>query len=349
MTTMMILGMMQVRVRVNGGDGEDGLPSSSPRYRVPPSPSTIIHPQLQQGKRDRRGRGKKTCKGEELSEVNMLGIIFSLGKSQYVLCPFCVHLMRYTSTKWTEIGLWCGVCLNGQRALASRYGIIWDEKNKRPLDYVYPRHIGPYPLYWNPKDLCCIICETRSTETRPMSFFLLFNDLVHPTECLPINPGHPTSQSRRTRESLSAPFFINKVGYYPLCRKHARPYVSMTVQAMRISNLLYLNYRYASATLHGDEMMARGLSPRYATEATGDINILDCMDSTSLYYEATCRRERELRQKIASSSGDYQLELYKNSAWNNDPLFNHSSTSKYRTKYTEKGMTDRDIFPSLFK
>jgi hypothetical protein len=299
-------------------------------------------------KRDRRGSTKKTCKGKELVLVNMLGIIFSLGKSQYVLCPFCVHLMRYTSTKWTEIGLWCGVCIDGQQALAERYGVIWDDKNKRPLDYVYPRFMGPYPLYWNPKDLCCIICETRSTETRPMSFFLLFNDLIHPDECRQA-PSSSQTHLPPARKSLSGSFFTNKVGYYPLCRKHSRPYVSMTVQAMRISNLLYLNYRYASATLHGDEMMARGLSPRYSTETTGDINILDCMDSTTLYYEASCRRERELRQKIVSELGVRQLERYKISAWDNDSLFNHSSTSKYRTKFSDEGPIDKDYFSCLFK
>ena len=313
----------------DGGETGEKNPNCIPKYE----------------KRGKRGLAKKSCAGKKLCGENMLGIIKTLGKTSYLLCPYCVRLMKYTKEKWTEIGLWCGSCLNGQRDLAKRYGIMWDEKNGRPYDYVYPRTIGPYPLYWNPVDLSCIICESRSTETRPMSFCLIYNDLVDPDELRQETQyTKSAAQPQNLYDRLSSMRSTGRLGYYPLCRKHSKPYVSMTPQSMRLSNLMYLSYRLSSALLHGDEYMAKGLEPRFSATATGDINILECMDSTALFYEATCRKRRELEQDIMENDGSEALEEFRSTIPDNDALFVHSSTSKFRKKYTSEGDTDSRLF-----
>jgi hypothetical protein len=287
----------------------------------------------------------------------MLGIIQSLGKKYWAICPFCGHLMQYTKEKWSEIGLWCGSCVYGQRQMASKYGIVWDEKNNRPLDYVFPRFLGPFPLYWNPEDLCCIICETRSTISHPMSFFLLFHDLTQSDELTDLNADSSSRSDLNTgralesnfaKKSMCAPFFSGRLGYYPLCCKHARPYVSMTPKSMRISNLMYSEYRISDANTRNDELLQGGLKLKNADEMTGDVNILDCMDSTALYYEASCRKRRKIERDLVKEFGIEYSETKKMFDWDNDALFKHISTSKYREKYSEDGFVDEDMFPGLY-
>ena len=286
--------------------------------------------------------------------------------------------MKYVISTWTEIGLWCGACLKGQKAMAKKYGMVWDEENKRPLDYVFPRFIGPYPLFWNPIDLGCIICDLKGTEAHPLSFCLLFNDLYHPidvrnesftnwSQCYTdstsndvfkigssslfhppqfgLNDPRPSFRKHSLHNSLvtSTPF-VGKLGYYPLCRKHSRPFVSMTPKSMRISNLIYLHYRITSAFAYYDELMMKGLDPRHTLGSWGGLTILDCMDSTALVYDSTCRKRRKLEKDIRNTGGDTIMQEYLQTISECDPLFKHPSTSKFRTPYTKKGSLDEDIF-----
>ncbi len=279
------------------------------------------------GKRDKRGLAAKSCYGKELQGVDMLGVMCVLNKVQYVLCPYCMHMMKTSGSRWTEIGLWCGTCLGGQKVLAEQRGIVWDDENDRPVDYTFPRKIGPYPLFWNPVDMCCIICGSRSTETRPMTFCLMFNDLVT-LDKFETNTG----EARQ------------KMGYYPFCRKHSKPYLSMSPEASRLSNVLYVNYRISSATLQNDMSLAYGLEPRITNPKEGKINILDCMDSTALYSEATHRKRRKtyIEKKQTMTSEEYKD--YRNREWDVDELLKHSSSSRLRGNFEEEGPIDEDCF-----
>ena len=54
--------------------------------------------------------------------------------------------MKLNASKWTEIGYWCGACIGGQKVLALRYGIPWDDANNRPVDYLFPRYLGRFTV-----------------------------------------------------------------------------------------------------------------------------------------------------------------------------------------------------------
>jgi hypothetical protein len=296
--------------------------SSDPKNEMSPKDAIANR---RNNKRHKKNLAMKTCFGKELKKVDMLGIIFLLNKIQYVLCPYCMHLMKHSTSRWTEIGIWCGTCLGGQKILAQQRGIIWDDDNSRPVDFTFPRKIGPYPLFWNPVDLCCIVCDSRSSDTRPMTFCLMFNDLTMLDKYISRNANMNGGETRQ------------KMGYYPFCRKHAKPYLTMSPKCSRLSNILYINYRLSSALLQDDTSLAYSLEPRILNPEDGHISILDCMDSTALYSDVTHRERKRLCAGKKDTMTSIEYKKYKNNEWDPDVLFRHSSTSRLRKDYVEDG------------
>ncbi len=287
----------------------------------------IIGDNLKIPKRIKRGINEKKCDGKELKYVNMLGKLFILGKVMYVLCPYCVHLMQITSTSMTEIGLWCGVCLIGQKELAKVNGIVWDDETQRPVDYVFPRKLGIYPLYWNPISVACIFCSMRGSETKPLVYCLLYNDLIHPRDL-----------QREGSEEIND----GRMGYYPVCRKHTKVYLSRTVSSTRMSDLFYLIYRLFSA-FSTEDAIRYAIDPSCIFYNTGRVFVLGSMEATTLYSQAVYMRRRQLEHDILEKHGEDALEEYRRDQFPMDELYAHASTSKTRTNYIPTGLVESDV------
>lgn len=151
------------------------------------------------------------CAVEPLQSINLLGKIFMLYKNMYVLCPKCGRAMRLTREKWSEIGLWCGCCLRGKQQLSEKLGIPWDHVKKKPNFFIFPKTIQGVKVFSNP--MVCFYCKNQKLANRPLTFFLMYNDLDLENGC--------------------------HLGYYPFCRFHSKWYFGRSTDAMRLSNIVY--------------------------------------------------------------------------------------------------------------
>jgi hypothetical protein len=266
---------------------------------------------------------KKSCIGNEASSIQALGKIIRLGKDTFVLCPYCARMMKFEMYKWTELGLWCGCCIVGQRLLARKYGMTWDEKNQRPTDFAYPRYMGPFPVYWNPVSFSCVVCQGTCTDSRPMEFFLMYNDILERSELE--NLLDPESKGDWKLNACG----LGLLGYYPFCKKHAKPWIGRTPNSMRLSNVIFVFDRIASANISGDKKVEYMLNPAYERNGKS-VLFPDCLQLTKLYAKELNERKEIMEKKVFEMHGKEGVEIFRRVVWSGEDICELLSKSSWR-------------------
>ncbi len=196
------------------------------------------------GARKRRTKKKNytRCGIVPAESVNMVGVMLMLYNALYMLCPYCGHVMRYGRDKCTEIGLWCGACIRGEKALSKKLGVSWDELNQCADPDLILGNICGVPVAKTPTSVC-YYCGTLPPANRPLKYHLMFNDLTI--------PGGPP----------------RGLVYLGFCDNHAKWWIGKDATTMRVSVALH-NFRIQDAARHSvdpDEM--RRVIPRtYSTD-----------------------------------------------------------------------------------
>lgn len=170
-------------------------------------------PQATNAKKRRTKKSKYgRCTREPAKVVNMIGKLFMLFKKLYLLCPYCGHVMYYGRDKCTEIGLWCGACTRGEKALAAKLGIAWDTTNQCVDPKRICKTIGGITV-WKKRYPVCIFCGRGPTGQKLLKYHLVYNDL----------------------------FMHRPVGlcYIPLCDAHSAWWIGSAVETLRISTIFY--------------------------------------------------------------------------------------------------------------
>ena len=132
------------------------------------------------------------CLKTPLSRVNLLGRMLKLGHELYLLCPHCACVMTYRVERLCEIGIWCGSCTEGQRAMADYLGLEWIDRrstvktsesvgksgvnNGHVSMVVRPRLIGGLLPAPHLKDGCAFCSVTRVHSTESMRHVLVWDD-----------------------------------------------------------------------------------------------------------------------------------------------------------------------------
>jgi hypothetical protein len=148
---------------------------------------------------------KKKCTFKPLKKVNLLGRIFQLYKSMYLLCPQCGCPMKYTREKFTEIGLWCGCCIQGEEAMAKKLGIPWNAAESKPDYDAMPDSVHGIPV----RQHICYWCNTPTRRNKPTTYYLLYDDIE-----------------------------TYKLVYIPFCDKDCRKWFASDPGQMRLSNIV---------------------------------------------------------------------------------------------------------------
>jgi hypothetical protein len=168
------------------------------------------------GEKPRKRRSKRRnygrCTREPAKRINLIGKLFFLGKTAYMLCTYCGHPMRYGRNKCTEIGWWCGDCVGGEREMAKALNIVWDTTN----NCADPMHIPPTVHgvnVWKEHVPSCMFCNRYPSGTRHLHYILAYNDVF---EDMPIG-----------------------LCYMPLCSGCCKWWIGKNVAAMRLSNIFY--------------------------------------------------------------------------------------------------------------
>jgi hypothetical protein len=112
--------------------------------------------------------------------------------------------MQYTRGKLTEIGIWCGCCVDGERAMARRLGVPWDEARQSVDLEAVPDDVGGVPVLGH----VCYHCGQQARRNKPMVYYLLYDDI-------------------RTY----------KISYVPLCDRDQRKWIGTDAGLMRLSNV----------------------------------------------------------------------------------------------------------------
>lgn len=158
------------------------------------------------------------CVSKPLLTINMLGRMFQLYGKLYMLCPWCGNAMQYTRGKLTEIGIWCGCCTEGERAMAERFGVVWDEQ-RQCVDFdAVPDKVGDVAV----KGHVCIVCGQASRRNKAVAYYLLYDDV----------------------ETYS-------LMYIPICDRDQRNWIGSDPGTLRLSTVLRnLRARYAPGEKH---------------------------------------------------------------------------------------------------
>lgn len=236
--------------------------------------------QAGKGKGARKRRTKKKnytrCGIVPAESVPMIGVMLMLYNTLYMLCPFCGHVMRYGRDKCTEIGLWCGACTRGEKAMAERLNILWDEVNQCADPQLIPSTICGVRVAktWHAE---CYYCGVQPPATRPLRYHLIYNDLV-------IKNGAPLG-----------------LVYIGLCDHHAKWWIGRDVETMRLSTIL-LNFRMQDAArLQEDIEAMRRVIPRTYTDDMGNAVVsisVPFEDTFEMFRDETLAfQQREATQK----------------------------------------------------
>ncbi len=196
--------------------------------------------------RKRRTKKKRytRCGIVPAPSVDMIGVMFMLYNSMYLLCPFCGHVMRYGRDKFSEIGLWCGACVRGEKALAEKLSIPWDELNECADPYLVPDAVCGVPVVKTP-DATCYYCGTAPPGNRPLHYYLVYNDL-----------------------GPSAAAAVGMV-YVGMCENHAKWWIGKDPATLRLSTILH-NFRLLDAAhLDDNPASVRRVMPRTLVDADG--------------------------------------------------------------------------------
>jgi len=181
-------------------------------------------------KAPRKRRTKKRrftgCGVVPVASVNMVGVLFMLYNNMYLLCPFCGHVMRYGRDKFCEIGLWCGACVQGERALAEKLGVPWDELNECADPTLVPDTVCGVQVV-RTRDAGCYYCGEVPPSARPLSYYLVYNDLG----------------------AAAAPAM--GMAYVGMCENHAKWWIGKGAVTMRLSTVLH-NFRLMDAAYLAD-------------------------------------------------------------------------------------------------
>lgn len=200
----------------------DGEASQSAPPDEPDAPARKV-PRKRRTKKRRFTR----CGVVPVASVNMVGALFMLYNNMYLLCPHCGHVMRYGRDKFSEIGLWCGACVQGERALAAKLGVPWDELNECADPDLVPDAVCGVPVV-RTRDAGCYYCGVVPPSGRPLSFYLVYNDLG----CTVAPAIGPT--------------------YVGMCENHAKWWIGEAPETLRLSTILH-NFRLLDAA-HQEEV-----------------------------------------------------------------------------------------------
>lgn len=195
--------------RVLGASAKDGK-----------STAPVLSARKRRTKKSRFGR----CTREPAKVVNMIGKVFMMYKKLYMLCPYCGHVMHYGRDKCTEIGMWCGACTRGEKAMAEKLGIPWDSTN----NCADPMHISKSIMgvsVWKKKQPVCLFCGRGPTGQKHLKYHLVYNDLY---------ANRPIG-----------------ICYIPLCDQDSKWWIGRSVDAMRLSNIFF-NLRAMADTEHNN-------------------------------------------------------------------------------------------------
>lgn len=174
--------------------------------------SATLMPVAQNRKRRSKKRHYGRCTREPAKKINLIGKIFSLYKTLWMLCPYCGHVMRHGRDKFTEIGIWCGTCVGGEKALAKALNIVWDSTNNCADPMHMPPVIHNIPV-WKEAVPSCMFCNKYPSGTRHLQYALVYNDIF----------------SHR-------PFGLC---YVPFCPGCAKWWIGETVSTIRLSNIFH--------------------------------------------------------------------------------------------------------------
>lgn len=234
-----------------------------------------------QGTRKRRSKKRNytRCGIVPAESVNMIGVMFMLYNTMYMLCPFCGHVMRYGRDKFSEIGVWCGACVRGEEALAHRLGIPWDELNECADPYMVPDAICGVPVI-KTDNVTCYYCGEAPPSKRPLHYHLLYNDLG---DGVGVPPG---------------------MVYIGMCEHHAKWWIGWDVSSMRLSTILH-NFRQMDAA-HSDDnpVRMRRVMPRTFKSVSGtemveiSLPFEEIFETTSDHAIAQHARESDHRAGI---------------------------------------------------
>lgn len=216
-------------------------------------PTTSARPASAASKKPKATRKRRTkkknytrCGIVPAPSVNMIGVMFMLYNALYMLCPFCGHVMRYGRDKCTEIGLWCGACVRGEKAMAARLGVSWDELNQCADPQLILGAICGVPVA-KTYDAVCFYCGVLPAANRPLRYHLVYNDLV--------------------MENGTPPGLV----YVGMCDHHAKWWIGRDATTMRMSTLLY-NFRAQDIARQDEtgDTMRRVIPRTYVSEDGGE-------------------------------------------------------------------------------
>jgi hypothetical protein len=175
-----------------------------------PQPTAAVQPAPPAAPAKSKKKRYSKCATQPLHHVDMLGTLFMLYRNLYMLCPYCARPMRLTREKCSEIGLWCGCCVQGRRRLAAKLGISWDPVHDAAIFCALPDAVAGIPVRSKPAR--CTYCSIAQTSNRTFVYCLLYDDL------------NPSSGCQ----------FV----YLPFCRYHAKNYIGRSADALRLSNVI---------------------------------------------------------------------------------------------------------------
>jgi hypothetical protein len=273
---------------ISDDDEENHSEHSDEECTATPRATNSTTGQTPTGKKRRTKKSKYgRCTREPAKVVNMVGKLFMLFKKLYILCPYCGHVMHYGRDKCTEIGLWCGACTRGEKALAAKLGITWDNTNQ----CADPNHIRETIAgvkVWKKKQPACLFCGRGPTGQKFLKYHLAYNDL----------------------------FMDRPVGmcYIPLCDAHSSWWIGSAVETIRISTIFYNLSAVADATqTKGDvwKIMPRTIPGERGEHSTTLFGVLfgDILQEEPLTenlvgkYKARERSKKLKRKRALSHSG----------------------------------------------
>lgn len=228
------------------------------------------------------------CTREPAKSVNIVGRLFMMYKKLYMLCPYCGHVMNYGRDKCTEIGLWCGACVRGEKAMAEKLGISWDATNQCADPTLITTTIAGVPV-WKRQTPVCIFCMRQATGQKFLRYHLVYNDLY-----MHLPPG---------------------LCYTAFCEIHAQWWIGQSADAMRLSNIFYNLTLIAAA--QDNNKKSRAYRPRTIGDGDGDDRILvlgilfgdvlqDSVDIDTLMaqHRIDTRRKRKRRRSMVKKNSE---------------------------------------------